>query len=346
MTGSLGWFTSNTKPGRNRSICTLQLTRRMHAPRDDYSVRGGGRTPSDDKKGTRRSRADASHAPSSLDLKARQARLSDAVSSTTSYLSPFATAATQTGSALREGQQAETNRLLADLAPHIMRPRVLQAAAAASASIASARGPSDPTMAMILGRPSAGLRITNPVRSLLRFRKLVKDGPITSADLQLAEASNQILLSATLGDDLDLEPTGVAADASLLRGFQATVPSALEGRARRRKARGKDVPHLGLLTMGNSAQGLLADQPHSTPSENTPSTKDARKVRRANTRKRDIPLGVDELQAQLDEIVLDKENLVVRRVCILNPASQTKTITNLFYGLYLSILAEAPQRRC
>lgn len=250
----------------------------------------------------------------SLDLKPRP-RFSEAVSNTTAYLSPFATAATQSESAVRDGAQPETNRLLADLAPHIMRPRVLQAAAAASASIA--RTPTDPTMAMVLGRP-AGLRITNPVRSLLRFRNLVKNGPITASDLQLAETSNQILLSAALGDDLDTEPTGVAADVSLLRGFQATLPSALDGRTRRRKARGRDAPHMGLLAMGNSARGLLTDHPEAQPVESTPSTKDARKVRRANTRKRDIPLGVDELQAQLDEISLDKENLTVRRVRILS----------------------------
>lgn len=260
--------------------------------------------------------------PSSLDLNTTtttnkpRPRLSQAVNQTPASLSPFATAAMQSGSAVREGAQSETNRLLSDLAPHILRPRVLQAAAAASASLA--RTPYDSTVAaaLVLGRSTPGFRLTNPVRSLLRFRALVKNGPITASELQLAETSNQILLSAALDENLDWEPSGVAADVSLLRGFQATLPSALEGRTRRRKARGREAPHMGLLAMGNSARGLLTDlpEPHHPAANSTPSTKDIRKVRRANTRKRDIPLGVEELQAQLDEILLDKKNLTVRRV--------------------------------
>lgn len=238
-------------------------------------------------------------------------RLSDAAA----YLAPYAAAATQTSAALTDGKQAETSRLLSGLAPHIMRPRTLHAVAAANTSLTHARSGADPAMAIILGRPSAGLRLTSPARSLMRFRSLIKNGPITSSDLQLAESSRQILLSAALGDDLDYEPTGAPADVPFLRGFQATLPSALDGRARRRKARGRDAPNLGLLDMGNPARGLLlTDHAEARSAEtNTPSAKDARKVARANTRKRDIPLGVDELQSQLDEIALDKDNLVVRR---------------------------------
>lgn len=261
------------------------------------------------------------------------------MATTTSYLAPFATAATQPGTALRDGQQAETNRLLADLAPHIMRPRMLQAAAAASASVIGSRDKSNSAMSMILGRPKASLGVPNPIRSLVRLGNMVKNGPITSTDLRLAEASEQILLSAALGGDLEDEPTGVASEVSFLRGFEATQPSALDGRARRRKARGRDAPHLGLIAGNSSSQGLLTDGRNGAENplpQDMPNGRDARKVRRAQTRKRDLPLTPEELQQQLDEIVLDKDNLQVRRVRPHDPklvfSSYWKSLTFLSFA--------------
>ena len=236
-------------------------------------------------------------------------KLSGALTSTKAYLTPFASAASQSSSSIREGQQIEANRLLADIAPHIMRPRMLQAAAAASASVSNASSASS-----MLGLGSGSLRIANPARSLVRFSNIVRHGAITSTDLRIQEASDQILLTAAMGEVE--EPTGIAAEVSLFRGYQATTPSALDGKARRRKARGRDAPHMGLKAMGNSARGLLIEgDPGLDSDKEGLVSKDARKARRAAAAKgKAIPLSMEELQAQLDEIENDKENISVRRV--------------------------------
>ncbi len=235
-------------------------------------------------------------------------RLSGALQSTKAYLTPFASATAQGSSHLREGQQSEANRLLADIAPHIMRPRMLQAAAAASASVSSTN-----TSSALLGLGGGRLRITNPGRSLVRFSNIVRQGGVTSTDLRIQEASDQILLTAAMGDIE--EPSGVAAEVSLFRGYQATKPSALEGKAKRRKARGRDIPTMGLKAMSNSARGLMIESSSLSDVENSPVSKDARKAKRAAAAKgKEIPLSLEELSAQLDEIMGDKENISVRRV--------------------------------
>ena len=236
-------------------------------------------------------------------------KIGGALASTKAYLIPFASAATQPSSAVRDGQQSEANKLLADIAPHIMRPRMLQAAAAASASVGSASSSNN-----MLGLGPGSLRISNPARSLVRFSNIVRHGPITSTDLRIQETSDQILLTAAMGEVE--EPSGIAAEVTLFRGYQATNPSALDGKARRRKARGRDVPHMGLKSMGNSARGLLTEgEPEAETEAGRPISREARKARRSAAAKgKEIPLSISELQHQLDDILVDKENLSVRRV--------------------------------
>jgi division protein 1 len=138
---------------------------------------------------------------------------------------------------------------------------------------------------------------------------------ITSRDLQIAEVANELL-------EADVpEPEGVASDVSLLRGFNATIPSAEKGKSRRRQTRNVDTPALGLKKLGLNARGLLAEDEHEGQSvmseedvilvnESTPKAK--RKPRQSlGTAK---ILGKEELKRQRSEILKDKENLRVKRV--------------------------------
>lgn len=143
---------------------------------------------------------------------------------------------------------------------------------------------------------------------------------VTSRDLQVAEATQELL-----GADVP-EPDGVASDVSLLRGFNATIPSSEKNRTRRRQLRNVDVPKLGLRKVGLQARGMLEDEGedgHSVVSEDDVvlvdqgKRKGKRKPRQSlNTTK---ILGKDELTRQAQEIIADKENLHVRRVraCLL-----------------------------
>ena len=63
---------------------------------------------------------------------------------------------------------------------------------------------------------------------------------ITSADLQIVEATDELL-----GVEIP-EPDGVAAGVSLLRGFQATIPSSERSKTRRRMTRSIETPRMGL----------------------------------------------------------------------------------------------------
>ena len=137
---------------------------------------------------------------------------------------------------------------------------------------------------------------------------------ITSRDLQIVEAANELLEAEVP------EPEGVASNVSLLRGFNATIPSAEKGKSRRRQTRNVDTPALGLKKLGSNARGLLAEDEHEGQSvvdedavlvnESTPKAK--RKPRQSlNAAK---ILGKDELRRQRGEILKDKENLQVKRV--------------------------------
>lgn len=138
---------------------------------------------------------------------------------------------------------------------------------------------------------------------------------ITSRDLQIVEAANELLEAEVP------EPEGVASNVSLLRGFNATIPSAEKGKSRRRQTRNVDTPALGLKKLGSNARGLLVEDEHEGQSvmseediilvnEATPKTK--RKPRPSlNAAK---ILGKEELKRQRSEILKDKENIRVKRV--------------------------------
>ena len=149
-------------------------------------------------------------------------------------------------------------------------------------------------------------------RAPLRF---TTNRRITSRDLQIVEAANELLEAEVP------EPEGVATNVSLLRGFNATIPSAEKGKSRRRQTRNVDTPALGLKKLGLNARGLLAEDEHEGQSvaseedvvlvnETTPKAK--RKPRQSlGTTK---ILGKEELKRQRSEILKDRENIKVKRV--------------------------------
>ncbi|EJD04576.1 WD40 repeat-like protein [Fomitiporia mediterranea MF3/22] len=152
---------------------------------------------------------------------------------------------------------------------------------------------------------------------------------ITSTDLQVAEANDELL-------NVDVpEPVGVASDVSLLRGFKATIPSSQRSKSRRRQTRNVDAPHMGLKKLGMSARGLLAEEhehEHESGSEDDvvmvnattthPKAKGRRGRRTRESLGASVALGKDELRRQEQEILLDKENIHVRRTLMLNEISE------------------------
>ncbi|KAJ6569629.1 WD40-repeat-containing domain protein [Mycena capillaripes] len=199
----------------------------------------------------------------------------------------------------------DSTKILSDLAPVIMTPRMISSTASAS-----------------LRRPSiAGIPQT---RSKLDFATLGRaplrlggSRRVTSGDLQIVEATDELLHT-----DIP-EPDGVASDVSLLRGFNATIPSAEQGRTRRRQMRNVDTPRIGLKKLGMNARGLLTeDEDHDVQS--VTSEDDVVVVPREGKGKRRgreslsaaKTLGKDELTRQSKEIMRDKENIHVRRSLI------------------------------
>lgn len=141
---------------------------------------------------------------------------------------------------------------------------------------------------------------------------------ITSGDLQIVEATDELLRSEIP------EPDGVASDFSLLRGFNATIPSSEQSRTRRRQMRNVDTPRIGLKKLGMNARGLLADEDdhdvQSVTSEDdvvvVPRDAGTLKGKRRGRESLSAAktLGKDELTRQSKEIMRDKENIHVRRV--------------------------------
>ncbi|TFK40910.1 WD40 repeat-like protein [Crucibulum laeve] len=140
---------------------------------------------------------------------------------------------------------------------------------------------------------------------------------ITSRDLQIVEATDELLEAEVP------EAEGVASSVSLLRGFNATIPSADQSRSRRRQTRSVETPRLGLKKLGMNARGLMVeDDDHegqSIASEEDMvlvqaeigSRKSKKKGRESLSALK--KLGDEELTRQTKEIVRDKENLHVRR---------------------------------
>ncbi|TBU46555.1 WD40 repeat-like protein [Dichomitus squalens] len=150
---------------------------------------------------------------------------------------------------------------------------------------------------------------------------------VTSRDLQIVEATEELLQEEVP------EPEGVAENVSLLRGFNATIPSAEKSRIRRRQTRNVDTPKLGLKRLSLGARGLLGDE-EEHDGESVASEDDVVMVGRSERNGRGRKgkgkrkgrqslsagktFGIDELVRQTHEIERDKENIHVRRALISN----------------------------
>jgi division protein 1 len=142
--------------------------------------------------------------------------------------------------------------------------------------------------------------------------RLTASRRITAGDLDILESTPD-LLSTPIP-----EAEGVAKDVSLLKGFQATIPSSERNKVRRRKTRNVQIGNgedgeggISFNRLGMQARGLLTEEPHDQGASGA--------KRRASRKQGDALaaskiLGKEELNRQRREILQDKENLHVRRV--------------------------------
>ncbi|KAG2045293.1 WD40-repeat-containing domain protein [Suillus americanus] len=207
-------------------------------------------------------------------------------------------------------KKKDTSRILTDLAPVIMTPRMMNAAATVSSRSRGSLGAS----------ASGGSRLDFATLGRAPMRLTLGSRRITSRDLQIVEATDELL-------DAEIpEAEGIASDVSLLRGFNATVPSSEKNRTRRKQMRNVETPRIGLKKLGMSARGMMMEdeEERSIASEEdvvVVSRLDERGKRKGKRRGRESlsaakALGKDELRRQTQEILLDKENLHVRRSLI------------------------------
>jgi division protein 1 len=180
--------------------------------------------------------------------------------------------------------------------------------------------------ATVSSRPRASVGSSDMSKSRMDFATLgrsrlgLNSRRITSRDLQIVEATEELL-------DAEVpEPEGVASNISLLRGFNATIPSAEQSRTRRRQMRNVETPKLGFKKLGVNARGLMTDE-EDLEDQNVGSEDDVVVVPRPGVTKQKgkrrgreslstlKTLGKEELSRQTKEIHRDKENIHVRRVC-------------------------------
>lgn len=177
--------------------------------------------------------------------------------------------------------------------------------------------------ATVSSRPRASLAASSITRSKMDFATLGRaplrlglgSKRITSGDLQIFEAAEELLEAEVP------EPVGVASNVSFLRGFNATIPSAEQSKTRRRQMRNVETPRLGLKKLGMSARGLLTeDEDHEA--QTVVSEDDVVVVRPHPVQRKGREslsaakkLGKEELSRQSQEILRDKENIHVKRVC-------------------------------
>ncbi|KAI6010176.1 WD40-repeat-containing domain protein [Pisolithus marmoratus] len=211
-------------------------------------------------------------------------------------------------------KKADSARILSDRELVIMTPRMMNAAATVTSrsrgGINSVLNGSSRMDFATLGRA--------PMRLTLGARR------VTSRDLQIIEAKDELL-----GAEVP-EPEGIASDVSLLRGFNATIPSSDRSRSRRRQVRNVDTRKVGLrqglLTRGMPDEGEQGEDMRSVTSEDGAPVAGAGK-RKGKRRPRESLsttklLGKDELSRQAQEIIRDKENLHVRRSLITNEIAE------------------------
>ncbi|KAL7416803.1 WD40-repeat-containing domain protein [Mrakia frigida] len=206
-----------------------------------------------------------------------------------------------------------------------MTPRFIASAASSS----STSRPSSSSQALGRGLPSSSLTLA----SFPSFPRRT-----TSTSLQILE-NIPSLLSTYIPESpgSSSQQAGGGPQVSLLRGFQATVPSSEKGKERRRKVRGgvatKELElgssgkALGLKKLGMESRGLLGETEQEQETEGEGMAMTGKERRR---RKRDKAagaggkkgegqgkgmggLGREELLKMEEEIGWDRENVVVRK---------------------------------
>ncbi|KAG7090757.1 hypothetical protein E1B28_009846 [Marasmius oreades] len=211
-------------------------------------------------------------------------------------------------------RKRDSTRILSELAPVIMTPKMMN-----STATVSSRNPRPTVTGGSMNRPRMDHFATlgrAPLRLSIGSRR------ITSRDLEIVEATEQLL-------NVEVpEPEGVASDVSLLRGFNATVPSAEQSRTRRRQMRSVNAPHIGLRKLGMNARGMLSEEEDHEGRSATSDDDvvfvpraDIGTIKKGKTRGRESlgatkMLGKDELLRQRKEIQRDKENLHVKKSLI------------------------------
>lgn len=206
-----------------------------------------------------------------------------------------------------------------------MTPRFI--ASAASSSSASRPGVAS-TSALGHGNPLALSKLAFP-----SFPRRT-----TSTSLQINENVPSLLsiyIPESPGGPSQPQPV------SLLRGFQATVPSSEKGKERRRKVRGGLAAielggggkgGLGLKKLGMESRGMLTDEASDQQGEDDgPSMSGKERRRRKREKSMGGPLkkgadnaglGREELLKMEEEIGWDRENIIVRKVSSTSPRSR------------------------
>jgi division protein 1 len=189
------------------------------------------------------------------------------------------------------------------VAPLLLTPRLLQSAT---------QSRNAPALAS-----SSALALGHGYMPPIRFPAGVLNRRTTSTSLRILEVAPS-LLSIPVPD---AEPAS-SGNVSLLRGFQATVPSADTGKERRRKVRGSlaDSGIGGSVGVKKIAakEGVVDGTAEDEEEGEILNPKERRRRRRETaahnhgTKGRDI--GAEELARMQDEIKWDRENLVVRKV--------------------------------
>lgn len=203
------------------------------------------------------------------------------------------------------------------VAPVIMTPRMINSAASVSSR----------PRASIAGSSISKMDFATLGRAPLRLGLGSKR--ITSGDLQIFEATEELLEAEVP------EPEGIASDVSLLRGFNATIPSAEHSKTRRRQMRNVETPRLGLKKLGMNARGLLAEEEDHEGQSVASSEDDIVVVRHAGKKGRESlsatkKLGREELTRQSQEIIRDKENIHVKRAGLFFSISISIPIESIF----------------
>ncbi|KAF8707547.1 WD40 repeat-like protein, partial [Rhizoctonia solani] len=206
---------------------------------------------------------------------------------TSALLAPFSS---------EDGSQA-SNRILSGLAPSMMTPRRMAAAASEAATGSIENPPSSVLDFATIGR--VPLRISLGRRS-------------TARDLSIREATDALLLEPIP----DTPATETESSVSFMRGFSATVNSVDASRSRRRKARNVDLPHLGLRSKALAARGMLTE---GDPEESPAAKKSGRHRHSLSS---SVKLTPEELARQKREIIQDRENIHVRRSLINNEIAE------------------------